>query len=391
MPTCLAVRHISSRKDQSICKSWWCAHFRRISSRNNLIRCVILSYLRTMTHFFVAHIALLVTVGSLGLLCVLAWMIVHVAGEELRNAGSQFEHIAPLCRKFVIDIGSVLWGVWCWLYPVRWKLKAWSLNKFTNSVIGVLLGASIYFVFEFLMDIGRYLIVSDEASPRRSFFRGVVGSLPHLHTPLWLELTALVLALVLVVHHWNEWRSRVKRFEVPGIVESCLLELDRLRTPGTNQCTLKAASTFLDFVMTKMKVQLEDDGNRRVEFSLMKLDDAGALVIAYFFPSDSSIQGNLKLRIGEGGAGVAFKHKNAIYVPSTTHKMGINVDTNRTIGPIYKPDETPTPIRSVFCVPVFRNGEVAGVLNVVSTERSAFNALQLRICKLTGAIVSMIG
>jgi hypothetical protein len=322
----------------------------------------------------------------------LAILVVQVAGDEVAGIGYEMGTALPVLQLLVVTVGGILWGIRCWLYTMRWKLKIWSLHKAFNTVIGVLLVASIWVIIEIVLTALRVLTEPDVLdNPNRLSALRPLRVIPHFHPPMWMELVLLILAIVMVWHHWSEWKLRKQNFEMPRITAKLLLELDKARSPGSNLCTPEAEQIFLDSLMTEMKKRLGATDKKRVEFSLMALNRQEELVTLFVHPYGGSLKGNMVLKREEGGAGTAYKTKSAIYIPSTKHRMGINVDTNKTMGPIYKPDPTPTPVRCLFCVPIFSNGGVVAVLNIVSTKRSAFSAMQLDIGRLIAAIISTIG
>jgi GAF domain-containing protein len=157
----------------------------------------------------------------------------------------------------------------------------------------------------------------------------------------------------------------------------------------------KARETFLEEMMTRIKAVLEVASKRRIALSLMRLD-GDDLVIKFVCPKyDKDLDSNLKLRLGQGGAGVAYRDGIPVYIPSTHHLVGINLKTSAPTGETYKAatekkEDKKEAYRSLLCVPVFGGNGIVGVLNVSSSKRASFYPLDFKIAKLAAALVSIV-
>ena len=314
-----------------------------------------------------------------------------VAGDEVAGIDMELKKAGVELRLMFVRMGSILWGIRCWLYTMRWRLFAWSRHKLLNTILGVLFLGSVAVVVEVALSLIRILTEPNGGITQRIMQAHSLISIPHFQTPLWLEIVALILSLMMVQYHWNEWKHRRQNFEIPIVAERLLLQLDSYRTSGSNVCTDDARQRFLDKLMNEMKARLGSADKVKVEFSIMVPNGRGELATYFIYPQNGSMQGNLTLKTSEGAAGAAYTSGRAIYVPSTKHRIGISVDENRTIGPIYKPDPAPTPVRCLFCAPILNKGGVSGVFNIVCTKRSAFSSFQMNVGKLMAAIISTIG
>lgn len=337
------------------------------------------------------HLALEIVVLSLSFLAGFCVWIARFAGDEIAGIRSIFGTLVPRLRETLTAVGAALWAAWCWGYILRWKIKSWSLHKAFNSVLGVLMIASIYFVIETSIAIMRFLADADRVDSKGRPLPPNFWVLPHIHLPLWVELILLLLALFMVWHYWTDWRQRSQNREMPRVARNLLVRLDQARTPGKNTCSRSARTVFLEELMARMKERISADDKREVWLSLMEETQNGNLAVTFVHPNDHEKKGNLGLRLNEGGAGVAFSTKSVIYIPSTKHRMGINVDTLKPIGLIFKPDPASSALRCLLCVPVIIQGKVVAILNVACNRPSAFNPFQLDLGQFTAAMVMTIG
>jgi len=313
-------------------------------------------------HFIAAHLR--VEAAGVALILLLA-----VFGLIVRG-------VAP---DEVAKIYAQLWGVWCWTYVIRWKLKMASLHKVVSTFLGVLFAASFYVVIE----VGLTCINILLSEP---------WHLPNLHAPRWLEILLLLLSLIMVRHHWREWKHRRLNADMPQILERVLRILDKDRSKGGGSWTSKTRETYLDeTLMKEMKLVLERDSKRVVAFSIMEPNTEGELAIIYSYPKNSPFQGNFRLKSDEGAAGAAYTRRNSIYVPSTMHLMAIDIEKNETIGQIYKPDPADSPFHCVLCVPIISNTGAVTVLNISCTEVSSFDLFEFSIGRLMAVIIAILG
>jgi hypothetical protein len=286
--------------------------------------------------------------------------------------------VKTIAPKEVEETFARLWGVRCWIYSIEFKLGVASRNRFVNSALGLLLAVSFWVVIEALLTTLRVL-----PSAR-------IDWLP-IHTPHWVEVSGFILSLLMVRHHWSEWKRRRLNADMPQTTEFLLRALDRSRLSAGSGWTADSRKAFLEILMAKMKAVLERDNRRKIAFSLMERDDAGALVIVFVHPTAAPFEGNFRLAVNEGAAGAAYRRGNTMYVPSTRHLMTIDLETNETLGQCYRPDRPGCPYRCVLCVPVIGAKGVVAVLNISSTKKSSFGLFEFGVGRLMAAMMAMLG
>jgi len=96
----------------------------------------------------------------------------------------------------------------------------------------------------------------------------------------------------------------------------------------------EAEQIFLEGLMIEMKKRLGgDDKRKKVEFFSYGAESTRRARHDFCSSIRWFMKGNLVLNRNEGGCSTAYTTKSAIYIPSTKHRMGINVDANKTMGP----------------------------------------------------------
>ena len=301
------------------------------------------------------------------ILAVIAW----IAREELKQIGLQF-----------LTIASILWTIWCWTYTIRWRLRFLLRNFLVQTALGVLLVAGFYVFLELAIAVFRHVAVispNPGDKPRLALF-------PEVPTPpLPLEAVLLILAVLLVRHHWQEWRIRKRESAVPRGLEEMLILFDEFRKANVSPASTKA---FLEALLDRFKSMLEIGNKKGVAISLME-DLNGILAVTFIHPADAQLDKDLKLALGEGGAGKAYKKKVPIYIPSVRHLVGINIATMKPEGVTFKPSQHKERFRSLLCVPILTKSKVIGVLSFSSQKRAAFFPLDFEIASLAAAFVAM--
>lgn len=340
--------------------------------------------------FVERHVVLIaITTALLVIGLILRW-IADFAGDEIEGIRNALSSSLPKLQDFLVEFGSGLWAAWCYVYVLQLKIKSWGQNKVFNTVIGVLLVASIYVVIEIGIDVLHFL-TDGAVDPNGQPVAHHIWLILHIHTPMWVEFILLLLAFLMVWHHWMEWRLRVQNLDMPRVTTALLLRLERLRTPGTNVCTPQAKEEFVEELMTRFLKKFGNGGGRKkIWFSLMK-PYGGNLVVTKLYSADSKWIADRSLATGIAGAVRAFSDGSAIYIPSTRHRMGISVESQKPIGVVYKEDTESATLRSLLCVPVLLKGNVVAVLNVCCNRPSAFNAFHLDVARLTAALLGTAG
>jgi hypothetical protein len=227
--------------------------------------------------------------------------------------------------------------------------------------------------------------------------------MPHLREmPFKLEAGLFVLALFTFRHHLKEFLASRRREAVPPALEEVFLEFDKFRDNPTPDVAAK--NDFLEILMRKLKDVLDSKNNHDVAFGLleeeqvpdgntMKMKKTGILTVS-FLPVNSPLDRSLRIPIGKGGAGKAFDAKVAIYIPSVRHRIGIDLDNEKSVGLTYlAPQGKPKyKARSILSVPVLVNSkqDAIAVIAVSSRKRKTFWDADFEIVRLAASIISTL-
>jgi hypothetical protein len=133
-------------------------------------------------------------------------------------------------------------------------------------------------------------------------------------------------------------------------------------------------------------------GKQVIYISMMAIDaDQNKLAVMHAYPPEQlpEIEGE-QLRVDESAAGCSYKLKVPIYIPSTRHLGGINALTYRSVGLIYNPDSSLDPGPSLMCIPVYKDSNVTGVMNISCNRRNAFTPLDFQIGRFAAVLLSAV-
>jgi hypothetical protein len=362
---------------------------------------------------------------AVGLISISLLLIYLFAREILTQLLEQLKGIVKLCGHFFGEIGkflfqlvSILWIIWGLFFALRWRTQSAIRSFFVSTTFGVLILGTIYLCIE----LGMTLISGLRSELPALYERlklAIHSKAPTLYAvlpkfklqrlpeiPFVIECVLFVLAVLMFRHHWHEFKASRRREAVPPAFEELTLELDRFRkehpTPDKSQ---KCA--FFEILMTKMKQVFDTKSRRDVAFSIMdeeETDDGAGnkkrtgILKIYFLPNGSPLDKELRLLIGQGGAGKAYGKKAAIYIPSVRHLIGLNLKTRRSEGVTYvegaslKTKPRKEKLRSILSVPVLADSkkDVVAILTVSSRKRNAFSEEDFDIASLAAAIVSTV-
>jgi hypothetical protein len=359
-------------------------------------------------------LSVLIFIGILVLVRLFAPEIWKQVAEQLKSIAGLCYNLLREVGRFFFQLGRILWTLWGLGFALRWRAQfAIRATLFTSTAFVLLVG-SFYLCAELL----------------ETFVRGLKAELPELYAKLdtmlcshapqlhaWLgrfemphireipflwEAVLCVLAVLLFTHHLQEFLATLRREAVPPALEEVFLEFDKFRK--AHQTPNKAEKdAFLETLMKKMKEVLDKKSRRDVAFSLMEKEKEHAdngngkkievdVLKITFLPKDSPLKKNLTLRIGEGGAGKAYDKKVAIYIPSVPHRIGIDLDHQRSVGVTYKKSPNKKKFGSILSVPVLVNSrtDAIAVLTVSSEKRNAFSDADFDVVRLTASIISTL-
>lgn len=130
-------------------------------------------------------------------------------------------------------ISELLWLIWCWIYTIRWRMRfAWRTAT-GQTAGGFLFFASLYVVLELTLAVVSALTEEAGGPPVR------IPYIPHVpriaRLPLWAELVVILVAILVLRHHWREWNIKVRESHVPESLHNLITQCRRyLRKPDLN-------------------------------------------------------------------------------------------------------------------------------------------------------------
>lgn len=284
-------------------------------------------------------------------------------------------------KEEITNIASLFWLIWCWGYVIRWRLKFAFQNNIGQTAAWFIFLGSFYIFLEFLIISIRYLAGSNEGKPDAALI-----SLPHL--PVQIEVILLFFATIVLIHHWREWKLRKKEASTPPVVNEIIFEWRKYAKNGEIDDNGRL-ELFNKSMKLASELLVEGQKKQEIAVTVMRMNEAGdQLVTARAYPPNTpNIDRNLVLPINESAAGVAYKSKAPIYIPSTRHRAGINMKTFRSAGLAYFPIDGKDPGPSLMCVPLLDGDKVIAILNIYSNRRNAFEPLDFSIMALIGTVL----
>jgi hypothetical protein len=360
----------------------------------------------------------------LAILIILGFLILAIrlfAPEIVKQAREQLEKLAAICvnllreiGKFFFQLAGILWTLWGLGFALRWRLQFAVRYTLFASATFVLLVSSFYLCAELAETLAHGFKAELPTLYARldAFLCSNVPALhewlstfemPHIREiPFSLDIVLFVLALVLARHHLHGFRESLRREALAPALEQLFLEFDKFRkahpTPDRPQ-----KDTFLETLTKEMKEVLDKESKRDVAFSLMEkekglVDDEKGnkveveLLKITFLPKDSPLNKTFTLRIGEGGAGKAYERKVGIYIPSVRHRIGIDLDHQRSVGVTYQKSPDKKKFGSILSVPVLVNSrtDAIAVVSVSSRKRKAFWHADFDVVRLMASIISTL-
>jgi len=142
--------------------------------------------------------------------------------------------------------------------------------------------------------------------------------------------------------------------------------------------------------MRRFKEILETGVSRKIVISLMEKNADDKLAITDKWPAEIKFDDNFQLACGEGGAGVAWKEKELVYIPSIKHLIAIRVGEKYTpLGLVYKRTDE-HPFKSILCVPLATDSNFYGVLTISANKKGTFLVPDFEIARLAGTLLTVI-
>lgn len=144
--------------------------------------------------------------------------------------------------------------------------------------------------------------------------------------------------------------------------------------------------------MIFVKSALETQSKRSIAISFVTKNNT-TLIVSEKCPANADF-GKVNLDADQSAAGSAYKSGKAVYVPSTRHRLLIDIGNKNyeTKGFQFQIGDGIVPFKSLLCVPVLANPDkkAVGVLNFTCNKRSAFSPLDFDIGRLAAALWSLI-
>lgn len=288
--------------------------------------------------------------------------------------------IGNTLTKIVQTFQELVWYTICNIYILIWGLNQ-QKRKFVRVTAFVLLSSSVIFVFE----------------ASTILFKGILVEVP---LPRSLKIVIVILALFMVRHRWNEMKSHSRATIFAAQMVNLFDTMAGLNLiSGEQSRRIIDRDTFINkvhFALAKVfeSRSIFESRRRRARpsLNLMLLDDDQVLQLHSFWPDDLKFDGEVELKSGVGGAGIAVKEESAVYIPAIKYLQGIIVPPVGQKGVkladrAYVPSKL-EPFRCIFSVPVRTKRGVRGVLNLHSLKQDAFGEFDF---EMTYAAASAIG
>jgi hypothetical protein len=287
------------------------------------------------------------------------------------------------CVVLYQHIVGTLWLLRCLLYVIWWGINAPVRRAVTNTAVGVMVIATLFFVFEAGM-----LLFSEQL-------------VEHL-VPIWVKFVVVGLGVVALAHRWDEWKRTKERSIFTSGIRYILRELVALRFPDNANERRAMLDDFITKVLSAFHAIFEKRASPGL--NLMLPDEHTRLRVSHVFPAGKQYDPNLSLEPGCGAAGMAFSTVQTVYVPAIRYRHGLRVTYDRSpvapfgpripdfelAGNVYEPCSV-EPYRCVLSVPIIGiDGAALGVLNFDSFRRNAFNEVDLDMADVAAVALAML-
>jgi len=287
-------------------------------------------------------------------------------------------------RGAIRNIWPELLLIWYWLYPIRWRIRIAFRNVFIRSALFFLMMTSFYVLIEILfslfehVDVLAKLIEWSRLPP--------VPKLPIM--PPTAEGVVLALGVLMAIHRIQEWRLRKREDKLPTAVSVLLKQIANLK--GSAITDSAAIQNLITLVMEEFRGILETGTGRKITVSLMEKNTEDKLAIKCKCPKEAEFDEVFQLAQGEGGAGVAWKENELVYIPSIKHFIAIRVGQQYTpLGMVYKKTEK-HPFKSLLCVPLATESNFYGVLTFSANKKGTFLVPDFEIARVAGSLVTVL-
>ena len=213
-----------------------------------------------------------------------------------------------------------MWLIWCWIQAIYWRIRFGLQSFFGQTAAGVLLAGSFVVFLELLLATVRFLRAEEHAGDSGSM--GVVAEtlalLPTVPAPpLWVDAILLVLAGLVFLYHYHEWKLRRREAAAPSglarLIEKCK-PLLHLGTPLSDADKQNLFETTMQEITSLLRIGRERKRFRRKEqvisISITAVDHADKTklaVIAVFPTVTTLIDKKAKLSRNQSAAGASYE------------------------------------------------------------------------------------
>jgi hypothetical protein len=277
---------------------------------------------------------------------------------------------------------DAVWLVWCWIYAMRWRVRFRLQGIVGQTAAGVLLTGSFFIFLELAISALHYV------SGREHESDGFLAQfLPSVELPDWGDAVLVLLAVLVLKHHWHEWKLRKREAAVPAGLTKLIVDTRsflRLVHPAEDQ----RAEFFEKTMRVITEVLTVGREKRRFNISMMTVDvNKKELVITHAYPAHNQTYVGQQLALERSAAGTAYGRGVPIYVPSTRHLAGINMKTYRSVGLVFAEGPTVDSGPSLMCIPVLtEQGNIVAILNVSCDAQNAFSPIDFDISGVAAAL-----
>jgi hypothetical protein len=270
---------------------------------------------------------------------------------------------------------------------MRWRVRFRLQGIVGQTAAGVLLTGSFFIFLELALGIIHYVSGREHESGGVDDILGQF--LPSFELPFWAEAVLVLLAALIVRHHWYEWKLRKREAAVPrGLTKlidgtRSFLRLEHLTDDQKSEFFEKTMQVITEVLTIGRE-------KRHFNVSMMTINvNQNELVITHAYPEHNRGYVGERLVLDKSAAGSAYGRGVPIYVPSTRHLACIDMKTYQSVGLVFaegpKMDSGP----SLMCIPVLKQpGNIIAILNVSCDARNAFSPIDFDISGVATALLA---
>lgn len=216
------------------------------------------------------------------------------------------------------------------------------------------------------------------------------------------EILLLVPAAYLLYHSIRQLFELRRRPELIHRVNGLVRDLAALRfaTPGAEKRDL---DEFITRVLVGFRAVFKDIPGLYLNVMLPDADD-GLLAIRYQIPSESRYDASLRLKPGEGAAGLSYAEAALVYVPHIRFCHGVLISKGRpsdqqgwrsfiqdemdyTLAKSVYVQAQLEPYKAILCAPVVGGSRVVGVLNLDVDRGNRFSESEIQIAEVAATFL----